>query len=115
MYQSLKDFMIEWNQQHKYFTYAFFYGPGVNRPASVDVRYSAAKYRDFLYGEGTWETMKIQIEAKSHGTMFVITDEWLLQRGVLEIKIASYNHNYKDTYIIDTLRWLGENFFGSLD
>jgi hypothetical protein len=115
MYQTLKDFVTNWNLKHKRFSYALFYGPGVNRPASVEVRYSAVKYRNFLYEDGTWETMRVLVEAKSHGTMFVITDEWLLQRGVLEIKVASHNHNFKDEYIIDTLRWLGEEFFGSLD
>ena len=115
MWQTLRDFVADWNQAHKRFAYAISYGPGVSRPTGVEVRYSAAKYRSFLYKAGTWETLTTNVQEKSRGTMFVVTDEWLLQRGVLEIKIASFNHNYQDKHVISVLKWLGEDFFGDLD
>lgn len=115
VWQTVKDFVIEWNQTHKRFVYALFYGHGAIRPTSVEVRYSAAKYRNFLYKADTWKTLTETVERISRGTMFAVTDEWLFERGVLEFKIASYNHNYQDKHVISVLKWLGEDFFGDLD
>ena len=115
MWQTLSEFVADWNNKHKHFGYAFFYGSGVKRPTGIEVRYSATKYRSFLRKAETWVKLVTTVEAMSKGTMFVVTDEWLFQRGVLEIKIASYSINYQDQCVINVLKWLGEDFFGDLD
>ena len=43
------------------------------------------------------------VDAKSHGTMFIISNEYLYERRVIEAKIASCNHNYEEQQIAGTL------------
>ena len=43
------------------------------------------------------------VDAKSHGTMFIISNEYLYERRVIEAKIAPCNHNYEEQQIAGTL------------
>lgn len=111
---TLKDFILDWNKSHNRF---FFWSqeiPGIGRPTEVGVRYSAAKYQDF-YSTDEWNRLRDVVDAKSHGTMYVVTDEYLFERGIIDIKVASSNHNYQEYHIISVLRWIGEEFFHKQD
>ena len=110
MQVTLSDFIAQWNKSHKRFNFSAQNAPITDRPTVVEVRYSVAKYQKFFSTEN-WDRLRGAIEAKSHGTMYVATDEYLFERGIIEIKIASSNHNYQERFIVGTLRWIGEEFF----
>lgn len=110
MKQTLEDFILEWNRSHDRFFFSIQENPSTGRPNGVEIRYSAAKYQNFV-SNNNWNKLKDTIEAKSHGTMFVVSDEYLFERGIIEIKVASANHNYQEYLIIGALRWVGEEFF----
>ena len=110
MKQSLKDFISDWNKSHNRFTFSANNEIITGRPTSVAIRYSAAKYQSF-FSTDKWNKLKDVVEAKSHGTMYVVTDERLFERGIIEIKIASSNHNYQERLVVGVLRWIGEGFF----
>ena len=47
--------------------------------------------------------------------MYVVTDEYLFERGIIDIKIASSNHNYQERFVVGVLRWIAEEFFPNED
>ena len=110
MKQTLKDFILDWNKSHNRFSFWSQEIPGMDRPAEVGVRYSAAMYQDF-YSTDEWNRLRDIIDAKSRGTMYVVSDEYLFERGIVDIKVASSNHNYQERHVIGVLRWIGEEFF----
>ncbi len=114
MTQALKDFILDWNKSHNRFVFSIQEIPATGRPTEVEIRYSAAKYQDF-FSTDKWIKLKDVVEAKSHGTMYVVTDERLFERGIIEIKVASSNHNYQERFIVGVLRWIGEEFFHNED
>ena len=109
MRQTLSDFILDWNKSHKSFTFSAPEAPGTGRPTEVKIRYSATKYQNFFSTE-KWNKLKDVVEAKSHGTMYVVPDEHLFERGIIDIKVASANHNYQERYIVGVLRWIYEYF-----
>lgn len=114
MKQTLTDFIHSWNQSHKQLIFSVAEAPIIIRPTSIDIRYSAAKYRDFLSAI-EWSRLKKLVEAKSHGIMYVVTDDNLFERGIIEIKVASSNHNFQERLVVGVLRWIGEEFFPQRD
>ncbi len=114
MGQRLGDFVFSWNRSHNYFVFSIHKASFMERPIGVEIRYSAARYQSLLSTD-KWNNLKDVIEAKSHGTMYVVTDEYLFERGIIEIKIASSNHNYQERFIVGVLRWICEDFFLNRD
>lgn len=110
MKQTLKEFILDWNKSHRHFTFSANNSPITGRPLNIEIRYSAAKYQNF-FCTNSWNKLKDVVEAKSHGTMYVVTDEHLFERGIVEIMVASSNHNYQERFIVGVLRWIGEDFF----
>ena len=110
MKQTLGDFILDWNKSHNRFAFSAQDIPVTGCPTGVEIRYSAAKYQDFFSTE-KWNKLKNAVEMRSHGTMYVVTDEHLFERGIVEIKIASSNHNYQERLVVGVLRWIGEEFF----
>lgn len=110
MKQTLEKFVFDWNKAHNRFTFSTNNTPVTKRPTDIKIRCSAAKYQD-IFSTDTWNKLKDVVEAKSHGTMYVVTDEKLFERGIIDIEIASSNHNYQERLIIGTIRWIGEEFF----
>lgn len=107
---TLNKFVEEWNAAHKKLIFSVYDSSGVNRPTSVEIRYTAVSFRS-LYSTENWYRLIDMVDAKSHGTMVVVTSEELFERGIIEIKIASCNHNYSDRFAVGTLCWIGEEFF----
>ncbi len=114
MKQVLDDFIFSWNKAHKRFIFSAQEAPVIGRPTGVEIRYSAAKYQNF-FSTDKWNKLKDVVEAKSHGTMYVVTDEYLFERGIIEIKVASSNHNYQERLVVGVLRWICEEFFPNED
>lgn len=112
MNQTLKDFIVDWNESHNRFILSAQVDPARCRPVEVSIRYSAARYQDF-YSTNKWNELRCLVEAKSHGTMYVVTDEYLFERGIIDIKVASSNHNYEEQLVVGVLMWIGEKFFPS--
>ena len=106
----LEDFIAKWNETHKRFEFSLIQAPLSTRPTSVEVRYPAAKYQKF-YSTDKWNELRLMVDALSHGTMVATTNEELFEKGILELKIASQNHNYQDRLAIATLSWIGEELF----
>ena len=107
---TLKEFAEAWNASHKRFIFSIYDNSGVGRPTSVEIRYSAAKYQD-LYSTNNWYKLIDVVEAMSHGTMYIVTNEHLFERGIVEAKISSCNHNYAERLVTGVLRWIGEDYF----
>ena len=114
MKQTLGDFIFDWNKSHHRFVFSTQEVPATGRPTEVEIRYSAAKYQN-VFSTDKWNKLKDVVEAKSHGTMYVVTDEYLFERGIIEIKVASSNHNYQERFIVGVLRWICEEFFPNGD
>ena len=106
----LMEFVEAWNHSHKRFIFSVYDNSGVNRPTSVEIRYCAVKYRN-VYSTDNWYRLNDVVDAMSHGTMFIVTDEYLFERGIIGVKIASCNHNYREGFVIGVLTWIGEKFF----
>lgn len=105
-------FIEEWNEVCPRFLFAPRLIPKNGRPSSISVRYSAAKYHN-RYSTDEWNRLCNVVEAKSHGTMFVVSTERMYENGVVEIAVAAANHNYQDRLVIGVLRWIAEGFFGN--
>ncbi len=110
MNQSLKDFVPEWNKSHQDLTFSYQETPVNTRPVSIEIRYPAAKYHNFLSIKA-WGRLNELVETKSRDLMYITTSERLFARGIVEAKVASQNHTYQEQYIVDTLRWIGKYFF----
>lgn len=110
MKQTLEGFILDWNQSHKHLVFSLAKSPVIDRPISVDIRYPAVKYRKVFTTEN-WRKLNDMVDAKSHGTMFITSNEYLFERGVINASIASQNHNYEDQRIAGTLIWISENMF----
>lgn len=76
---------------------------------NIEVRFSPVGYRWYNLAE-KWETLKYNVQALSHKTLFVATTPEMLCGGVLELKVASRNHNFREDRIAKTLKWLSEYF-----
>lgn len=105
----LKDFILEWNYTHRSVIFSLQEAPIIRKPTEVGIRYSTAKYPDLSTKK--WNSLVDLVDAKSHGTMCVVTNEYLFERGIINIGIASANHNYQERLVIGVLRWIGEKFF----
>lgn len=110
MKKTLKDFILDWNKSHNRFVFSVQETPVTGRPTEVNVRYSAGKYRRYL-SINQWDRLVGVVEAKSHGTMYVVSNEKLFRSGIVNIAVASANHNYQERIIVGVLRWIGEEFF----
>ncbi|MBP5647750.1 hypothetical protein J6X04_00435 [Candidatus Saccharibacteria bacterium] len=110
MNQTLNGFVHDWNKTHKYLNFSLNEAPVTDRPINVEIRYPAVKYKD-VFSTETWYQLNDIVDAKSHGTMFIVTDEHLFEKGIIEAKIASLNHNYEDQRIASALTWIGEELF----
>lgn len=111
MRQTLKSFILDWNKSHNRFVFSVQEALNTSRPTEVGIRYSAAKYQN-LFSTDKWNKLRGVVETKSHGTMYVTTDEYLFERGIIEMKVASSNHNYQERLIVGVLRWIYEFFQG---
>lgn len=77
---------------------------------SIEVRFSPASYRWYNLAE-TWESLTYNAQTRSHKTLFVATTPEMLSGGILELKVASRNHNFREDFIAKTLEWLSGYFF----
>lgn len=114
MYETAKEFVSGWNNHHKH-EKIIFYVDGSERHQITDlkVRFAATKYRRH-YEDGFWDRLTAMVEQCSHGTIFVASNKTLFNNGILEMKVASANNNYKEEYFQATLCWLGEELFPSI-
>lgn len=110
MKQTLDDFILEWNKTHKKLFFSLQKAPAIDRPTEIGIRYSVAEYEDFLSSE-QWGRLTFIVERKSHGAMYVSSDEMLFNSGIIDIAVSSANHNYQECYVISVLKWICEKFF----
>jgi hypothetical protein len=80
------------------------------RPTTISVRYSAARFRFFCVAE-EWKNLVSMVQERSRNLLLVSTDEDRFANGIINIDVASMNHDYSDRDIIGVLRWIGEEFF----
>lgn len=114
MEQILDSFILDWNKNHNRFIFSAQEAPVTGRPVGIEIRYPAIKYQKF-FSTREWDKLNYFVEARSHGTMYVVTDERLFERGIIEIKIASLNHTYQEGFVVGTLKWIYEEFFPNED
>lgn len=107
---TLSEYVKAWNENHNRFIFSLNDSSGMNCPTSVEIRYPTVKYK-YLYSTDNWHRLNDMVDAKSHGTMFIVSTEYLFERGIIEAKIASCNHNYSEGFVIGVLTWIGEKFF----
>ena len=109
---TLDEFILDWNQQNNNrFTFSAVKIPVSGRPANIEIRFSAVRYRNSISTE-TWNHLFSLVEAKSHHTMYIVTDEFLFERGIISIAVGSSNYNYQERFVVGVLSWIGEIVFG---
>ena len=109
MSQTLSDFVLNWDRTHENFTFSYSQAPVSKRPTSIEVRYSARDYEN-IYSFKAVSLLRSLVFEKSHDTMYIATDGSLLKRGIMEIKVASSSPEYREKYVVDTLKSIGEEF-----
>ena len=109
MSQTLSDFVLDWGRTHENFTFSYNQAPINKRPTNIEVRYSARDYEN-IYSYKAFSLLCGLVFEKSHDTMYITTDGNLLKRGIMEIKVASSSPEYREKYVVDTLKSIGEEF-----
>ncbi len=110
--ESIVDFISDWSKSHsRSFAFSTQVDYITGHPTEVGIRYSAAKYQKNLNAE-VWDRLCYFIEVNSHGTMYVYTSEFVFERGIIDIKLSSSNHNYQERLVVGTLMRIAEEFFG---
>lgn len=112
--QALQDFILDWNKSHKRFFISATEAPATGRPTKIDIRFSAARYQRLLSFDA-WERLRALTEAMSHGILYVTSDSQVFTRGVVDIDVASANHNYREDTVVAVLRWICTEFFPNRD
>ena len=85
---SLQDFVAQWNAEKHNVTYTLVQGPNTRYPSSIEARFPIQKS---IHQSSWFESLKSQIEIRSHYTMYVSTDENLFLRGIMDLKISTKN------------------------
>ena len=109
--KGLNDFTIDWNKTHRSFFFTIQWAPVVGRPVNIEMRYPAVCYKD-LYTTNDWNHLRAMVGLKSHNLMMVVSSEEAFSQGVVQIVISSANHDYSESFIVDTLKWISRDFFG---
>ena len=109
--KGLNDFTIDWNKAHRSFFFTVQWAPVIGRPVNIEMRYSAVCYKDF-YTTNDWNHLRAMVGLKSHNLMMVVSSEEAFSQGVVQIVISSANHDYSESLIVDTLKWISIDFFG---
>ncbi len=107
----LTEFIREWNMAHKKVVFTRI-NSALGRANSIEIRISASTFKKSLTLKA-WESLNDAVEERSHGTMMVATAFRHFERGIVEIKVASSNYNYKEEYIVSVLHWIGTELFPS--
>ena len=104
-------FVREWNKTHggAGVSFALCKIPETKRVASVEVRYRIPLNCPDIHEK--WHLLNDVVGLKSHGIMKVATTEKMFRAGIIEMKVSSQSYKYRDTFIIDTLAWIGEGLF----
>ena len=111
----LRAFTEAWNKGHARVLFHLDWCTIEQRalPVRVAIRYNATAYK---YGfDGKWGELNEMIAIKSHGLMFVTSNEEMFARGIISAEIASCNFNYKQRFVVETLRWIGKIFLPSME
>ena len=108
--QTLQEFVFNWNKSHKRLNFLVNYIPVIDRPTSIEIRFSTVQYRKFLTTD-MWEDFKEHVRYCSHNNMYVVTNQDLYEKGVINIAVASSNHNYRECFVVSVLKWMTEQFF----
>ena len=106
MRQSLSDFVLGWNKLYGNFTFSYDETPVTKRPTRVEIRFSSYDY-DFPCSYNAFTRLHSLVQDKSHDTMYITTDKNLLKKGIMEIKIASDNPEYREEYVVGALKGIG--------
>ena len=105
----LTDFIRGWNATHKKVVFTRI-DSAIGCVNSIEIRFSANAFKKFLTREG-WDKLSSAVEERSHGTMMVSTAFRHFVRGIVEIKVASSNYNFKEEYAVSVLNWIGTELF----
>ena len=92
---TLKEFVEAWNESHKRFIFSVYDNSGVNRPTSVEIRYPAVRYKNF-YSTDNWNRLNDMVDALSHGTMFIVSNEYLYEPRSLHAIIITKNSGLQE-------------------
>ena len=107
----ISEFISNWNKTHTKVIFASCEAPENGRLVSVEVRFPTSEITSSGDVHEKWCCFSGPAGFKSHGTMYVVTNEELFSRGIVEFKVASLSHKYREEFVIDTLIWIGEVFF----
>lgn len=114
MEQTLERFVLDWNRLYKNMIFSYQKAPVTGRVTDVEVRFVMDEHSD-QDGIGSWNRLADKIILKSHGTMFVATNRYLFEAGIIGIKVASQSKDYQEQRIIETLDYIGRAFLPYLE
>lgn len=100
---TIKSFIGDWNRLHGDFMFSATYVPVSDRPDTITVRFDADKYQ---HKKSEWYLVANSISERSKETMFLASNEYMLEKGIIRIEIACASKRYREQNIIETLRWL---------
>ncbi|MBR0112643.1 MAG: hypothetical protein IJM02_02750 [Clostridia bacterium] len=107
---SLTEFIRDWNERHNNFR---FTPAGENSPVSVEIRYTAVRYKDITNGIDKWNDFVSAVEYRGRGIICVSSSYNMFEQGIIELKLANLNHNYTESRVISILQWIGEELFNA--
>lgn len=103
---SIAEFVKQWNEDGGHAVkYCLVQGEGVILPSTIEARFPP---RNQAYEPGAfWEFME-EVERKSHHAMYVVDDERLFYRGILDLKVNPSVPCRCETAIENVLKWIEE-------
>ena len=107
---SLAEFICKWNEKHSNFRFTPI---GGGNPVSIEIRYTAVRYKEATGGIDKWESFVAAVDYRGRGTVCVASSYNMFEQGIIELKLANFNHNYMESRIAAILQWIGEDFFGA--
>ena len=105
----IKDFIEEFNKQKKGLEFGLQTIEGTGKPTVVEIRYNSVRFKKNLTSQD-WKMLLLELETRSKNSFYIVTDQFLFERGVMAAKIASCNHNFSEERVVNCLKFLVEFF-----
>ena len=107
-YVSVQEFVEKWNTEEHKVEYTLIQNCGAPYPSTIEARFPI---QSGLYTLEWFMNFSDQITRKSPNTLFAVTDKYLFEKGILDLKVSSKSRSCKTYVLIDTMKWLEDNIF----
>lgn len=105
---ALNPFIINWNREHEDIVFAIGTVTPLG-PAEVKVRFDARKYME-ARAVSFWNGLEQQLGMRSKNCVLLGSEGRAVRLGVIDLDIACASSDYDEARVVQTLKWLGEEF-----